>query len=128
MYTFVRGTLYKKFKSFFSISGSWLPHDFRLACQCSLWNVDGQVLQADLDDDQAYGERLLVQVSLLSNGFPLSLTYPIAFYASLKHNLPHFIANWPDNLDYLFTASLSILVQCNTLAYWTHSYVFKKIK
>jgi hypothetical protein len=73
MYTFVCGALCNKFKSFFSISGSRLPHDFRLAYQCSLWNAGGQILQADLDDDQAYGERLLVQVSMLTNVFSLSL-------------------------------------------------------
>jgi len=39
------------------------------------------------------------------------------------------LASWPDRQDHLSPQSHSSLVECNTLAYWTHSWwVAKKIK
>ncbi len=34
----------------------------------------------------------------------------------------------PNKLEFFSVASLSSLMKCNTLAYWAHSYVIKKMK
>jgi hypothetical protein len=49
---------------------------------------------------------------------------PIIYAGDLKSQ----VWNGPNKLECLPLASISSLVKCNTLAYWAHSKVMKKLK